>query len=128
MSGTRPLTDRERELLEFLLATEFEGAEALRAQMAGARARQDGINDPTFVILEVDEPSPARQDGGHGSPMVETQTREGYTPAGDLILFVKDGRLAVLELVVHDGSRVAELPPSDIFQAPWPGRAQPRND
>src|SRR5579862_4819294 len=96
-SYPRPLSAREQELLDLLLAEEFPGVEALRLQARSLHVR--GLHEglPTVVLLEVADPNAPRAQVAQIIP-VEARVR-GAEPPQELLLFVKEGLLESLELV-----------------------------
>ena len=121
----RPLSDRERALLELLLAEEFPGAAALRAQARTVRVR--GLHEglPTVVLLEADSDAP-RAEVVHTVPVEAVVRGEG-----ELLLFVKQGLLDSIELVTYGEVRPTELPSVGALERPWvktAGVQRPRSD
>ena len=104
----RPLTHREQALLEFVLGHDFPGAPELRTQAKTTRARGYWEDLPTIVLLEVMDPDAPRASVVHPVP-IEFEVDASYSPS-ELLLFVKEGLLDSLELVVHKDVPVDELP------------------
>lgn len=111
MTFPRPLSDREREILDFLLADPDERLAPLRTQAETATVT--GICEcgcPT-INLEVDRTLPP---ASLGSPAVETGTREvaGMDPLSyvGLILFLDEGFLNAMELWYISSPPPAEFP------------------
>jgi hypothetical protein len=104
----RALTDTEHGVLALLLAQDFPGADALRAQLSSVRVsggcecgcptiNLDVEGDVPLAVVESRTPVNAHVDGVIG---------------GGLIVFVDDGRLSSLEYYSSE-----EAPPGD-FPAP----------
>ncbi len=91
----RALSDRERRLLDFLLAPDFVGA----AQARTVRTRGLHANLATIVLLEVVDPAAPRATGQTSVP-VETRVRGKDSPH-EVLLVVKDGLLESIELVAY---------------------------
>ena len=68
----RPLSDRERSLLELLLAENFPGADELRAQARAVRAKGLWEDRASILLLEVTDPNAPRANVVHTVP-VETK-------------------------------------------------------
>jgi hypothetical protein len=105
----RALTATERSVLELLLAEDFSGAEALRAQVAsvqvigGCDCGCPTINlavagDVPLAVVESRTPVNAHVDGVVG---------------GGLIVFVDDGRLSSLEYYSSEDTPPADFPALD---------------
>jgi hypothetical protein len=88
----RPLTPREREVLDAMLNVDFPGVEEVRATAAGLRVHVEWSCCPSIQF--------AREMGEHW-PVVEAWSDE---PAREVILFAGEhGSLVCLELVNGDG-------------------------
>jgi hypothetical protein len=111
----RSLTDREREILEFLLTPSFPGVEALReqAQTAAVVGRCDcGC---ATIELAVDNGCP-EQGEARQTIVAEARTPEDReVPPLELILFVKGDRLSSIEIVYYDDNIPQEFPPPAEF-------------
>lgn len=114
----RPLTEREREILAFLLSLQFSGVHELREQAAVALVSEETDCCPT-VELMVDETRAARSSAHSWSPLVEASSARTREPDGafTLLLFLRDGWLWCLELVHYDGAP-SEFPPPEDFGPP----------
>lgn len=98
----RPLSDRERSLLELLLAENFPGADELRAQARAVRAKGLWEDRASILLLEVTDPNAPRANVVHTVP---EETKCGTpTPPQELLLFVKERLLRQ-----RRGSSEAEL-------------------
>lgn len=106
----RPITDDERAVLSRLLATDFQGVDALRDQSVDVQVV--GRCDCGCPSIDL-EPAPgrARSDQiGRLAPVELAVVPEADEPAGEIILFVDHGQLSYLEYVYYSAS-----PPSS-----WP--------
>lgn len=86
----RPLSDRERAILDLLLSIDFPGVNALREQALSASAEGAQM----VVGLVIDERLPRAQVVGR-TPVQAVVDGDGYD--GGVLLFVDDGRLSALE-------------------------------
>jgi hypothetical protein len=100
---TRELTKHERTILELLTAGEYPGADAARAQIAGARhAGEWSPGDPSFH-LATDESCP-RLDVADGILRSSDRPLLGIdgSPGGGLMLWVTGGRISDVECYWFD--------------------------
>lgn len=108
----RPLSPRERDVLDLLLAQDFPGREIFAAQVEAAEVIGGCRDCPCpSVELRVD---PSLAEVGPHDPNVAGHLPlppQASTPAGDLILFHDKGWLAYLEYSAHDPD---DLPPRDL--------------
>ena len=86
----RPLTARERDILDLLLSVEFPGAGELREQARSVTAEREGM----VFDLVVQESVPRATVVGR-TPVQAVVDGDGYD--GGVLLFVEDGRLSALE-------------------------------
>jgi hypothetical protein len=116
----RPLTDREREVLDFMLAVDDPRIPALREQARSARVIGQCTCGCATIDLEVDRDSgtPANL----RSPAVSAFRRMGnVAPEAsvfELLLFLDDGWLSSLEIVYHTADPKPIFPPSSAFDPP----------
>jgi len=98
----RPLTSDEHAVLDLLLSVDFDGATDLRAQARDATVvgRCD-CGCPT-VDLAVPDTAPTAGLLGRVSPVEGRVTAHGDEAPGEIVLFLKDGRLDSLEYVYYD--------------------------
>jgi hypothetical protein len=97
----RPLNHDEHAILGFLLQPELDGVEQLRAQVPGAIVvGKCDCGCPT-IDIEVDTNAPSSGLAGPLSPVGARVSPESDEPIGDVILFLKDGRLSSLEYVYY---------------------------
>jgi hypothetical protein len=114
----RPLTGREAETLEFMLSASFPGDGALRAQAAGAVVIEQCTCGCATIDFGSDADAPVAP-GLAGAPLVQTRARDMDEHPVSLMLFVRDGRLASLEIVWYDESQMtAEFPPPEFWEPP----------
>jgi hypothetical protein len=102
----RALTDDERRILGQLLAVDFHGAEALRAQAVDVQVvRRCDCGCPSIDL----EPVPGHERSnqvGRLAPVELAVAPKADEPPGEIILFVDDRELSYLEYVHY-----SELPP-----------------
>ena len=98
----RPLNDEERAVLNFLLQSEFDGVEQLRAQVAGARVVGGCDCGCPTIYMEVDAHSPSSGIAEKLAPVEAVVSPEAHEIPGSIILFLKDGRLSSMEYVWYD--------------------------
>lgn len=87
---TRPLTARERDVLDRLLSADFPGAAELRNQARSVSADREGM----IIDLIVSDAVP-RAPVVSRTPVQAVVDGDGYD--GGLLLLVNDGRLSALE-------------------------------
>lgn len=111
----RALNERERQVLERLLAVEFTGAANLRAQAESVRVREQWPDGPSIDLI-VDASAPSAEVDGR----VPVEGRWSHPESGapyELLLHVIDGRLGTVELVDGWGAEeLVELPPADDIE------------
>jgi hypothetical protein len=113
----RPLTGREAEILEFMLSA-VPGDEALREQAARAVVIEQCACGCATIDLGLDPDAPVAA-GLQGAPLVQTRARDMDDRPVSLMLFVRDGRLASLEIVWYDESQTTgEFPAPDFWEPP----------
>lgn len=118
----RPLTRREREILEMLLSVAAPGIEELRAQVPCAEAARWNCGCASFE-LKVDRERAPRS-SATARPAVEaiTREREDVSRTFDLLLWVDDGWLAGVEIVDyvdrHGEESPDEIPPPTEWEEP----------
>ncbi len=116
----RELSPQEREVLELVLAPDFEAAEVLRAQVPAARVEGlCGCGCPTVDLVV--EGAPAAE--GFSSPVVPVRlivTTDGIE-TGAIILLVEDGRLSRLEYFWFGDVQPSEWPDPDHVLMEWTG-------
>jgi hypothetical protein len=111
----RPLTDREAEILDFLLGLEDDRLAPLREQARTAVVAGTCACGCATVDLAVDRNSgtPANL----CSPVVSADSRANDLPAVGLLLFLDEGWLSLLEIWYIDAPP-AEFPAATVFGAP----------
>ena len=107
----RPLTDRERDILDLLLSVDFPGVAELRQQAASVLAEGEGM----VIDLTVSAESPSADVVGR-TPVQAAVDGDGY--AGGLLLFVDDGQLSALEYWWVTDERPDLMPPLTAIGAP----------
>jgi hypothetical protein len=123
----RSLTQRETEILAFLLTAEFPGAEKLRQQAATAQVVGRCDCGCATVYLAVDPSLPVANEvtQSHAVEAVGETPGEDKPPR-EVIMFVSDGRLSSIEIVWYGDAPIAEFPPADEFKSPaasWAARS-----
>lgn len=118
----RPLTEREREILDFLLTANLPGIEKMRDQAETARAVRYSSRDPSFGLwLDSEGPLPS---SGRARPVIQTYTKWQGNKDGlySLILWADShGGPGSVELTpFHDSGWPAVLPPPSEFEPPEP--------
>ena len=112
----RALSDVERAVLDFLLGVDFPGASELRIQarhvVVTARCE---CGCPTFE-LAVDQPLAVRANVAEPIPVEARSSSDDHL--NELLLFVKDGWLASVELVHYSTEPPSTFPPLGGFDAP----------
>jgi hypothetical protein len=120
----RPLTERERKILDFLLAVEGSGMGDLRSQVPYASAARWDCGCASFEI-EVDRKRAPRSTITT-SPAIEATTleREDSSKTFDVLLWVDDGWLSGVEIVdyvdQHGDESPDEIPPPEAWNEPRP--------
>lgn len=115
-SYPRPLNDRERSLLNYLLSYEFPGVEALRIQARTARARDVSDEPPPLVLFDVSHDTPLATDVAFTVP-IDARVRD-VDPPQEVLLFVTHGRLQAIELVDYSRAAASDLPSPDKLEEP----------
>jgi hypothetical protein len=109
-STPRPLSRRERETLEVLLAVEFPGVEALRAQVSGTVVT--GGCDCGCPSVELEPPVDAPLAAVATRVPVDASALGGDgEPEGLVLLFVDEGRLSYLEYAPTGDRTPVRFPP-----------------
>ncbi len=86
----RPLTARERDILDLLLSVEFPGARELREQAKAVMAEREGMIFDLLVPARLPRATVVNQ-----IPVQAVVDGDGYD--GGVLLFVDDGRLSAME-------------------------------
>jgi len=112
----RPLSNRERQVLDHLLSAEFPGVEALRLQAQHVLVKRESGIGPT-VDLVVADPNAPLADVVDEMPVEAWSAHEvGSDDFVQILLFVRAGRLSALELTWYE-NLPAEFPlPSELRQ------------
>lgn len=107
----RPLSARERHILDLLLSVDFPGANALREQASTVTAEGEGM----IVGLIVGEGLPLASVVGR-TPVQSVVDGEGYD--GGLLLLVDEGLLSALEYWWVTEEEPDEWPPLSVIGQP----------
>lgn len=123
----RPLTERERETLNFLLTADVPGIEKLREEAETARAVRYSSRDPSFGLwLDREGQLPS---SGRARPVIQTYTKwQGNKNLYSLILWADSrGGPGSVELTpLHYSEWPEVLPPPSDFEPPGPYESEPR--
>lgn len=109
----RPLTERERAIVDGFLAFDFPGVDELRAQVPSLRVNTErscacGCGTVELVADRALDPA---ADAPSPVPVGADVLGDGDEPLGGMIVFLSDGYLASLEIYSYDGP--LELPAID---------------
>jgi hypothetical protein len=118
----RPLTERERAILEMLLSVEIAGIEQLRAQVPYVQAARWSCGCASFN-LAVDRQRAPRSSITASVPVeAHTIERDDVNGAFELLLWVGQGWLAGVEIVDyvdrHGEESPDEIPPPEAWSEP----------
>jgi len=117
----RPLTEREREILQHLLSVDVDGVEELREQVPHVLGARWSCGCASFNLV-VDEAKAPRSTITN-SLLAGAASRERGRPDQyyELLLWVNDGWLSGVEFVDYEGhgeESPQELPPLHDWEAP----------
>jgi hypothetical protein len=117
----RPLTNRERATLEFVLSVDDNRAEPLRIQASAAIVESMCGCGCATINLRVDRS--IGTPSAFGSPAINAFKKgllDGVSDAEpyELLLFLDDGWLASLELVWYGDKPIPDFPDISTFEAP----------
>jgi hypothetical protein len=113
----RPLSEREADTLAFMLSVDFEGGASLREQASQAVVVEQCTCGCATIDLAIPGDAPVVVDAPP-VPLVQTHARDMDEHPVGLLLFVRDGRLASLEIVWYDESQITGEFPAAEFWAP----------
>ncbi|KXO99596.1 hypothetical protein [Tsukamurella pseudospumae] len=118
-TSLRPLTDRERAILDGFLSYDYPGVDELRAQLSTLRVNPElscscGCGTVDLVADRVLSPAAAPSPLPVGAEI----PGDGDVPLGGMIVFLLDGYLASLEIYSY-GSGPLQLPA--IEDVDWSG-------
>jgi hypothetical protein len=113
----RPLTEREKAVLQFLLSPQFPGVDDLRDQAMDVLA-EDELSDPSISL--VSNKLRAKQAVGVlANPVRALTTHSLQDPQiVQLFLFVRDGWLDMIDLTWYGDEMPTELPDPSSFRPP----------
>ena len=103
LTKSRALSERERELLDFMLTVDFPGRDELKSQAACEEVCWECDCGCGTVNFELKEPCTR-------APAHEPIPVEAYRDALEVLLFVKVGFLSSLEIVDYRGERPPQYP------------------
>jgi hypothetical protein len=109
LSKSRPLNEKERELLDFMFTADFRGRDELKKQASSVEVCWECDCGCGTVEFELKEPY-IRAAAHEPIPV------EGYGEGVDVSLFVKQGLLSSLEIVNHGDGRPLTYPNSRDLQ------------
>jgi hypothetical protein len=115
-SYPRPLSHREREVLDFLLSVRDPRAEALREQAGTAQVVGQCACGCATIDLEVDRTTAAPS---LWLSSLAIEATNGLNPPYELLLFLESGWLSSIEIVYYDGIPPPVFPPPATFERPW---------
>jgi hypothetical protein len=114
---SRPLTARERDVLQFLLSVDFSGVSALRDQARDVEA-QDELADPSISLV----PNKSRATPAVGVPVNPVRALSVHSNQDpdvlQLFLFVRDGWLDMIDLTWYGDKMPAEFPDPKTLRPP----------
>jgi hypothetical protein len=114
----RPLTDAESNVLAYLLTADVPGVEALREQAKSVVVTERCRCGCASIDLYVDPTTASPAVTTEPIP-VEASTRPEYgSEIFSLLLFVRDGWLALLEIVYYGDFIPVDFPPTTAFESP----------
>ena len=117
--ASRPLDTSERTVLDQLLIRDFPGVAELREQAVDVQVvGRCGCGCPSIHLATTRDHRPAAIADG----LVRSELRVSSVadaPEGDVILFVKDGRLSYLEYVYYTDAPPSTWPPQERLR-PFP--------
>ncbi len=114
----RPLTERERSVLDFLLSVDFPGVEELREQAKHVLAEAKLSYDPTIhLVVDHEKAKPAKV---VTTVPVEANSKVSGPDLVSILLFVHDGWLSSLELVWYEENIPDEFPAPEELEPPLP--------
>lgn len=114
----RGMTDREADLLQFMLSDSIPDVEVLRDQARSADVARTCSCGCGTIDFGIDSRTRAVAPAKTG-PIAEARAREFDEHPVELLLFLRHGRLSSLEIVWYDESqRTGLLPPRDFWSPP----------
>ncbi|HEY1568276.1 MAG TPA: hypothetical protein VGF68_14710 [Solirubrobacteraceae bacterium] len=114
----RPLTDREAETLQFMLSADLPDGEILREEAARAVVVEQCTCGCATIDFGLDGDAPAAPEL-QGAPLIQTRARDMDAHPVSLMLFVRDGRVASLEIVFYDEAQMtSEFPEPGFWEPP----------
>ena len=117
-SFPRALSEREADTLAFMLSAKFPGDAALRGQVEQAIVVEQCTCGCATIDLAIPDDAPVAV-GAPPVPVVQTHARDMDEHPVGLLLFVRDGRLASLEIVWYDESQMTgEFPAREFWDPP----------
>ena len=118
----RPLTGREREILEMLLSVDAPGIDELRAQVPFVQAARWSCGCASFDLKVDRERAPRSSVIARLAVEAITKEREDVNGTFDLLLWVDDGWLAGVEIVDyvdrHGEESPEEIPTVEAWNEP----------
>jgi hypothetical protein len=119
----RPLTGREREILEMLLSVEAPGVTELRVQAFHVQAARWSCGCASFNLMVDRERAPRSSIVARPAVEAFTRERDDVTNVFDLLLWVDDGWLDGVEIVdyveQHGDDSPDAIPPPEKWDAPF---------
>jgi hypothetical protein len=109
----RPLSPRERLVLDHLLSGEFPGVEALRTQALGVLVEGRGVG-PTVFLVVPESDAPLAEVVNEVPVEAWSVHQVDSDDFVQILLFVHEGRLSALELNWYENLPVEFPPPSEL--------------
>jgi hypothetical protein len=106
----RALSSREQAVLDKLLSAEFTGAHELRSQLPEVRATGNWGEESPSIDLEASTGTPAAPIKDGVIPSCGTVTDSSGELFGELLVWVRGGRLSALEFSWYGDTAPTELP------------------
>ena len=118
----RPLTRREREILEMLLSVDAHGIEELRAQAPYVKAARWDCGCASFDLAVDRDRAPRSSVTARPAVEATTKDRDDVRNTFDLLLWVDEGWLSGVEIVdyieLHGDESPDEIPAPDAWNEP----------
>jgi len=116
LAAPRPLTAHERSVLQFLVR----GSEAALCQVENADVTEECVDQCGSLVMAVAPGACAPIPGGNGL-LANAEWRFGETihEMQDVLLFVRDGNISVLETYRGDAEVPSGLPQADDLTMLW---------
>ena len=123
--AARPLTERQREILRFLLPPDLPQRDVFLKQAAAARVSARCPCGCATIHLSIDPTAAPRAEVALPYNAVDATTGACHEldRSFELLLFIEDGWLSYVEIVYYGDEPPAEFPPPAAFEPPQVKRA-----